>query len=134
MPGSSPFSAQLHVGEVLGVAAQLDVDAAAGHVRGDRDHARPPGLGDRLALALGVLGLGVEHRVLDAALVQLAREQLGDLHRDRSHQDRLTGGVALLDLARHRRPLAVLGLVDLVVLVGSRTIGMFVGISTTCSL
>ena len=51
---------------MLGVAAELDVDAAAGHVGGDRDRAGRAGLGDDLALALGVLGLGVEHRVLDA--------------------------------------------------------------------
>ena len=52
---------------MLGVAAELDVDAAAGHVGGDRDRAGAAGLGDDLALALGVLGLGVEHRVRDAA-------------------------------------------------------------------
>ena len=75
------------------------------------------GLGDDLALALGVLRLGVQHRVLDAALGQLARQQLRDLDRDRADQHRLAGLVAVLDLARDRRPLAVLGLVDLVVVV-----------------
>ena len=57
---------ELEVGEVLGVAAELDVDAAAGHVRRDRHGAGLARLGDDLALALGVLGLGVEHRVRDA--------------------------------------------------------------------
>ena len=61
---------ELEPREVLGVAAELDVDAAAGHVGGDRDRAGAAGLGDDLALALGVLGLGVEHRVRDAALAQ----------------------------------------------------------------
>ena len=64
---------QLELREVLGVAAELDVDAAAGHVGGDRDRAGAAGLGDDLALALGELGLGVEHRVRDAALAQLLR-------------------------------------------------------------
>ena len=77
----------------------------------------PAGLGDGRALALGVLGLGVEHRVLDAALVEQPRQQLGDLDRDRAHQHRLAALVALGDLARDGRPLAVLGLVDLVVVV-----------------
>ena len=57
---------ELEAREVLGVAAELDVDAAAGHVRGDRDRAGLARLGDDLALALGVLGLGVEDRVRDA--------------------------------------------------------------------
>ena len=75
------------------------------------------GLGDRLALALGVLGLGVEHGVRDAALAQLLGQQLGDLDRDRADEHRLALLVALGDLARDRRPLAVHGLEDLVVLV-----------------
>ncbi len=74
-------------------------------------------LGDRLTLALGELGLGVEHGVLDPALVQLLGEHLGDLDRDRAHEHRLAGGVARLDLPGDRRPLALLGLVDLVVAV-----------------
>ena len=80
---------ELELGEVLGVAAELDVDAAAGHVRGDRDRAGLAGLGDDLALALGVLGLGVEHRVRDAALAQALAEQLGDLDGDRADEHRL---------------------------------------------
>ena len=65
---------ELDLREVLGVAAELDVDAAAGHVGGDRDRAGAAGLGDDLALALGVLGLGVEHRVRDAASCAGARD------------------------------------------------------------
>ncbi len=78
---------------------------------------RLAGLGDRLALALGVLRLGVEHHVLDAPALQLAREQLRDLDRDRADEHRLPLLVTALDLVDHRGPLAVLGLVDLVVLV-----------------
>ena len=72
-------------------------------------------LGDGLALALGVLGLGVQDRVLDAALLELLGEQLRDLDRDRAHEHRLARRVARLDLVGHGGPLAVLGLVDLVV-------------------
>ena len=109
--------AQLDLREVLGVAAELDVDAAAGHVRRDRDGAGLARLGDDLALALGVLGLGVEHRVLDAVLVELVRQQLGDLDGDRADEHRLAVRVALDDLAADGVPLAVLRLVDLIVLV-----------------
>ena len=115
--GVEPELAHLDLREVLGVAAELDVDAAARHVRRDRDGAGAPGLGDDLALVLGVLGLGVEHGVVDAALAQLVGEQLGDLDGDRADEHRLLALVALDDLAHDRAPLAVLGLVDLVVAV-----------------
>ncbi len=108
---------QLQPRQVLGVAAELDVDAAAGHVGGNGHRAGLAGLGDGLGLVLGMLGLGVEHRVLDALLVQPLGEQLGDLDGDRPHQHRLATLVALGDLVDHRRPLAALGLVDLVVAV-----------------
>src|SRR4051794_4587646 len=114
------LEAELHerlVGLVLGIAAELDVHAAAGHVGRDRDRARLAGLGDDVALTLGVLRLGVQDRVLDARLVEPAREQLGDLDRDRADEDRLALRVAVLDLARDRDPLALLRLVDEVVLV-----------------
>jgi hypothetical protein len=99
------------------VAAELDVDAAAGHVRRDRDRAGLAGLGHDLGLALGVLGLGVEDRVLDAAALELLAEQLGDLDRDRPDQHRLAALVAGDDLLHDGVPLAVLGLVDLIVAV-----------------
>src|ERR671925_409185 len=50
---------QLELGEVVRVAAELDVDAAACHVRGDGHGAGATGLRDGVALALGVLGFGV---------------------------------------------------------------------------
>ena len=67
---------ELALGEVLGVAAELDVDAAARHVGGDGDRAGLAGLGHDLALALGVLGLGVEHGVRDAPALELLAEHL----------------------------------------------------------
>ena len=110
---------ELELGQVLGVAAELDVDAAAGHVGGDRDRAGLAGLGDDLALALGVLGLGVQDGVADAALAQALAEQLGDLDGDRADEDRLALLVAPGDLADDGLPLAVARLVDLIVLVGA---------------
>ena len=50
-------------------------------------------------------------------LLELAAEVLGDLDGDRADEDRLALLVALGDLAHDRRPLAVLGLEDLVVAV-----------------
>src|SRR5215211_4837131 len=115
-----PELAQLERGQVLSVAAELDVDAAARHVRGDRDRADLAGFGDDLALALGVLGLRVEDRVLDALLLEPLGQHLRHLDRDRAHQDRLALLVAIGDLLNDRGPLAVLGLVDLVVAVVAR--------------
>ena len=51
--------------------AELDVDAAAGHVGRDRDRAGLAGLEDDLRLALVVLG--VEHVVRDALALEQAR-------------------------------------------------------------
>src|SRR5262249_49693166 len=67
---------ELQAGEVLGVAAELDVDAAAGPGGGDRHPGGLARLGDDLALALGVLGLGVEDGVRDALALQALGEQL----------------------------------------------------------
>ena len=102
---------------MLGVAAELDVDAAAGHVGGDHHLALAARLGDQLALSFGVLGLGVEHRVLDPVALQRLGDHLRDLDRDGPDQDRLAFFVAGDDLVEHRLPLAVFGFEDLVVLV-----------------
>ena len=60
------------VGQPLGVAAEQDVDAAAGHVGGHGDRAEAAGLSDDLGLT-GVL-LGVEHLVGDAPLAEQTPE------------------------------------------------------------
>jgi hypothetical protein len=109
--------AQLGSRDLVGVAAELDVNATAGHVRRDRDGPDPARLGNRLTLALRVLGLRVQDYVVDALALQLIREHLRDLDRDGAHQDRLALLVPLGDLVDDRLPLAVLGLVDLVVVV-----------------
>ncbi len=95
--------------------AELDVDAAAGHVRGDRD---VPGLArvhDDLALALVLLR--VEHVVRHAAAREQLGEVLGGLDGDRADENRLPGLVALDDVLDHGGPLRVLRLEDVVVLV-----------------
>ena len=114
---SQPELRELEARHVLGIAAELDVDTASGHVRRDHHGPGPAGVGDDLAFALGVLGLGVQHLVLDAALAQALAQQLGVFDRDRADEHRLAGAVALDDLALHSRPLAVLGLVNLIVAV-----------------
>ncbi len=95
-------------GHRLGIAAEDDVGAAAGHVRGDRHGALAAGLGDDLGLALVMLG--VEHLVLDAALVQQRREPLALFDRHGADQHRPAAAAAMsLDLvARDRLALACL--------------------------
>ncbi len=112
-----PLLFQLVDRQVLGVAAELDVDAAAGHVGGDHDFALAAGLGDQLALSFGVLGLGVEDRVLDPVALQRLGDHLRDLDRNRTDKDRLSLFVAADDFVEDRFPLAVFGFEDLVVLV-----------------
>ena len=70
----------------LGVAAEQDVGAAAGHVGGDGDRVLAARLRDDLRFLLVVLG--VEHDVLDAAQLQQLRQPLRLLDRDRADQDR----------------------------------------------
>ena len=60
--------AQIGLGQILRVAAEHDVRAAAGHVRRDRDGAELTGLRDDLGLLLVVLG--VEDVVRDTRFTQ----------------------------------------------------------------
>ena len=108
---------------LLDVAAEHDVGAAAGHVGGDGDHLRPPGLGHDLGF-LGVL-LGVEHLVRQLGLRQQVRDQLGVLDRRRAHQHRLAALVAVADVVDDRVVLFLGGLVDevVVVLADGRLVG-----------
>ena len=64
---------QLLAGHELGIAAEQNVGAAAGHVGGDGDHAEAAGLGHDFGFAL--MELGVEHHVAHAFARQNAREQ-----------------------------------------------------------
>ena len=107
----------------LDVAAELDVGAAAGHVGGDGDGARPAGLGHDLRLLL--VEAGVQHVVRDAGLLQLLRQRLGLLDRHRADQHRLVAGAALLDQLDDGARLVGERAVDLVVgvLAGDRHVG-----------
>ncbi len=107
--------AHLLFGELLGVAAQHDVDAATGHVGGDGDGAELAGLGDDLGLPLVVLG--VEHLVGDAPALELDGEPLRLLDRDRADEHRLAVLVTLDDVVDEGIELGVLVDVDEVGLV-----------------
>ena len=109
------FLRQLLSDAHVGIAAELDVGAAAGHVGGDGHRAHPPGLGDDVRLLLVVAG--VEDLVRHALGLEQVREVLGLLDRDRADQDRLGLGVRGLDLLDDRVVLLARAAVDLVVLV-----------------
>ena len=106
---------QLVLGQQLGVAAQDDVDAAAGHVGGDGHRAAPAGLGHDLGLPEVLLG--VEDVVRDAPLVQQTRQQLGLGHRGGADQHGLSQLVAFDDVLDDRVELGLLRLEDEVGLV-----------------
>ncbi len=99
----------------LGIAAEHDIGAAAGHVGRNRDCAEAAGLGDDFRFALMVLG--VQHVMLDAGLLELVGDTLGLLDRDRADQHRLAAFVAVADFLDHGVELLRLGLVDDVVIV-----------------
>ena len=99
----------------LGVAAEHDVGAAAGHVGGDGDGAVATGLCDDRGLA-GVV-LRVQHLVAHALLGEQAREVLALLDARRADEHRLPLGVALDDVLDDLGELRLLVLVDEVGLV-----------------
>src|SRR5207244_5295034 len=81
-----------------------DVGAAAGHVRRYRHRTQSARLGDDLGLAAGVFGLGVEPFVLDAALLQQARNLLRAIDVRRADQDGPAGAVDLVDFRLRQSP------------------------------
>ena len=83
-------------GHELGVAAEQDVGAAAGHVGGDGDHAEAAGLGDDLGFLL--VELGVEDDVADAFALEDFGEQLGFFDAGGADEDGLLGFVEARDL------------------------------------
>ena len=100
----------LSAGETFRVAAEQDVDAAARHVRGDRDRRELAGLRDDLGLTLVLLR--VQHLVRDALLLEQAGQLLRLLDGDRADEDGLPVAVSLDDVLDGRVVLAVLTLVD----------------------
>ena len=98
--------------------AELDVDAAAGHVGRDRDRARLARALDDLALPLVLLR--VQDVVRDALPLQDLREELRRLDRDGADEHGLARLVTLDDVLERGRELRVGRLEDEVVLVESR--------------
>ena len=105
--------------ELVGVAAEDDVRAAAGHVCRYRDGTLTAGLGDDLGLALMVLGiqdlvpaLTTFIALTDTAFIKDAREPLGALYRDSAHEHRLAPPMALDDVIGDGGELRVHALVD----------------------
>ncbi len=108
---------KLGPGHGLGIAAEDDVGAAAGHVRGDGHSPLAAGLGDDLRLALVMLG--VQDLVRHAALVEHPRDHLAALDGDRAHEDRPPGPLQAANLlAGKRLLLAGLALLELDRVVG----------------
>ena len=98
------------LGHELGVAAEQDVRAAAGHVGGDGDHAEAAGLGDDLGFLL--VELGVEDDVAHAFSLEDVGEQLGFFDAGGADEDGLLGGVQALDLIGDGEVLFLRGAVD----------------------
>ena len=83
-----PLGAEhVEAAELADAVAELDVDAAAGHVRRDRDGAGLARVHDDLGLALVLLR--VQDVVRDALALEQPREVLGDLDGDRADEDGL---------------------------------------------
>ena len=109
--------AQVGLGQILRVAAQHNVGAAAGHVGGHSDRPQLTGLGDDLGLLLMVLG--VEHIVLDALALEHIRQLLRLFNGDGAHQNGLSLLVALLDLPDDGTELARFILIHHIVVVNA---------------
>ena len=103
--------------EALGIAAEQNIDASTGHVRCDRYRTKPSSLSDDDGLA-SVL-FCVQHFVLDATLIQFARQQLALFDADRTDQNRLTRFVPCFDVVHHGGKLCCFRLVDEVGVVNS---------------
>ena len=84
--------------ELADGVVDLDVDAAAGHVRRDGHRADLAGVLDDLGLARVLLG--VEDVVRNALALEQLAEVLGGLDGDRADEHRLALLVALLDVGR----------------------------------
>src|SRR5262249_44846364 len=104
--------------ELEHAVAELDVDAAARHVRRDRHGADLARILDDLGLARVLLR--VQDVVLDALPREQLREVLRRLDRDRADEHGLALVVAFLDVAGDRLELAVFRLEDEILLVLAR--------------
>ena len=110
--------AQVGLRHVFGVAAQHDIGAAPGHVRGNRHCAELARLRDDLGLFLVVFR--VQHLVPHAALFQKLAQMLALFDGDGAHQHGLALLVALQHLIDHGVKLGALRFVHNIVVVGAR--------------
>src|SRR5664279_2686471 len=108
--------------EVLRVAAEEDVRAAARHVRRDRHGGDLAGLRDDRGLLLVVLR--VQDDVRNLFLLEHGREKLGLLDRDRADENGLALLALLGDLLDDRLEFLAFGPVDEVVLVDSNHVAV----------
>ena len=92
------------------VAAQQDVDASTSHVCCDRYRAKPSSLSDNDGLTRVLFC--IQHFVLDATLIQFARQQLALFDADSADQNWLTCFVSCLDVVDHRSEFCCFRLVD----------------------
>ncbi len=97
-------------GHEVGVAAEQNVGAAAGHVGGDGDHAEAAGLGDDLGFLL--VELGVEDDVTDAFALEDLGEELGLFDAGGADEDGLLGLVETGDLVGDGEVFFLRGAVD----------------------
>ena len=94
----------------LGVAAEKDVGAAAGHVGGDGDHAEAAGLGYDLGFLL--VEFCVEDDVANVLAFEDFGEELGLLDAGGADEDGLAGGVEALDFVCYGKVLFFGGAID----------------------
>ena len=99
----------------LGVAAEHDIGAAAGHVGGDGHHARTTRLNDDLGFARMLLG--VEHLMRQLCIGQQLGEEFRVLDRGGADQHRLTALVAVADVLDDGVEFFLGGAVDEIILV-----------------
>ena len=116
---SAKFRGDAH----LGIAAELDVGAAARHVGGDGDGAGLAGLGDDLRFLLVIAR--IQHIVRNVHALQHAGEDFRFLDRGGADEDRLSALARILDDGDDRLVFFAGGAIDLVVLVlaGDRHVG-----------
>src|SRR5262249_2724327 len=92
---------QLRPGPGFSVAGEDDVGTAAGHVRGDGDWTFAPSLSNDLGFTFVVLG--IQHLMLDTALVEETGEPFALFDRDRTHEYRASATLAVFDFVRGNR-------------------------------
>ncbi len=106
---------QLLLDPHVGVAAKLNIGAAAGHVGSDGHGSVAAGLGDDERLLLVIAR--VQHLVGDLPLLERGGEGLGLFDADRAHQNRLAAFAAVQDLLDDGRFFLLGRPIDLVMLV-----------------